>query len=368
MELPDLITQRLGEETIESAVSLGDEDLVCFTPTRCLLYRGEGLIGDESIDVYDSDIERLSRSEGRRKTSFALEYVDGSESFSVARDRGDPVLQRLLQSVIRAAGVIDPEESVTDAYRFSELTVIITDARLIKHVGAYVWDDEYEEYLFEEVTGLDFEEGSVATGVVLSVAGRPQRFKAPSDEAKLLRRSLTEALFEYYDVDSLPELNGALAENDDDADEDEGEGETVSATIELDDSISPLVGDEEEEATVETDAVRGIGESRDAAADETANDAGTADAVAGSTSSDAGTDEGTAREATATEDDQEGAAGGGSPAEGGAPAGSAVDPEEIEAMQTRLSNLTTAVKRQNELLKEQHETIHTLIEELQRRE
>jgi predicted transcriptional regulator len=329
MELPDLITQRLGEETIESAVSLGDEDLVCFTPTRCLLYRGEGLIGDESIDVYDSDIERLSRSEGRRKTSFALEYVDGSESFSVARDRGDPVLQRLLQSVIRAAGVIDPEESVTDAYRFSELTVIITDARLIKHVGAYVWDDEYEEYLFEEVTGLDFEEGSVATGVVLSVAGRPQRFKAPSDEAKLLRRSLTEALFEYYDVDSLPELNGALAENDDNADEDEGEGETVSATIELDDSISPLVGDEEEEeATVETDAVRGIGESRDAAADETADDAGTADAAAGS----------------------------------------AVDPEEIEAMQTRLSNLTTAVKRQNELLKEQHETIHTLIEELQRRE
>ncbi|PSQ63837.1 MAG: hypothetical protein BRD21_01315 [Halobacteriales archaeon SW_8_66_22] len=38
------------------------------------------------------------------------------------------------------------------------------------------------------------------------------------------------------------------------------------------------------------------------------------------------------------------------------------------AIQTQLTNLTTAVERQNELLKEQHETIRTLIDELQRRE
>lgn len=326
MEIPELIKEHLGDETIESAVGLGDEDLVCFTPSRALLYRGEGLIGDESIEVYDSDLERLSVSDGRRKMGFTLSYVDREESFSVSRDRGDAVLQRLLQSILRTQNVIEPEESVEDVYRFSELTVIITDARLVKHVGAYVWDADYEEYPFEEVTGLDFEEGSHATGIVLSVSGRPQRFKAPSDEAKLLRRSLTDALFEFYDVGSLSGLNDAVAENVDEEETDEVSA--VSSDIELDDGINPLVSDsEEEEATLDTDAVRGIGESREAAS-------------------------------AAVEE----------PPDGRGEATGAVDPEEIEAMQTKLSNLTTAVRRQNELLKEQHETIHTLIEELKRRE
>ena len=328
MEIPELIKKRLGDETIESAVGLGDEDLICFTPSRALLYRGEGLIGDESVDAYDSDVERLSVSDGRRKMGFTLLYVDREESFSVSRDRGDAILQRLLQSVLRTQNVIESEESVEDVYRFSELTVIITDKRLVKHIGAYVWDADYEEYPFEKVTGLDFEEGSVATGIVLSVSGRPQRFKAPNDEAELLRRSLTDALFEFYDVGSLSGLNDAVAEND----EEEPDGASaVSPDIELDDDITPLVSEPggEEETTLDTDTVRGIGES---------------------------SEEGAASAATEEPPDERSEAPG------------AVDSEEIEAMQAKLANLTTAVKRQNELLKKQHETIHTLIEELQRRE
>jgi hypothetical protein len=361
MEIPELIKQRLGDETIESAVSLGDEDLICFTPTRALLYRGEGLIGDESIDVYDSNVERLSVSEGRRKTGFVLAYVDREEKFSVSRDRGDAVMQRLLQSVLRTADVIDPEESVTDVYRFSELTVVITDGRLVKHVGAYVWDGDYEEHPFEEVTGLDFEDGSVATQIVVEVRGRPQRFKAPNDQAKLLERSLTDALSEYYEVGSLPALNDALADNlEEDAVEDQ---QPVASDIELDDSISPLVGDDgDEEEELDTDAIRGIGESSaDAAADDeddSADDGDGADDAEDDTAAEATEGAATAQAATeeASERADEAAGSGG------------VDPEDVEAIQTQLTNLTTAVERQNELLKQQHETIRTLIDELQRQE
>jgi len=368
MEIPDLIKQRLGEESLESAVSLGDEDLICFTPTRSLLYRGEGLIGDESVDVYDSNVERLNVSEGRRKTSFTLSYVDREESFSVASDRGDAVLQRLLQSVLRTGDVLDPEESVNDVYLFSELTIIITDGRLVKHIGAYVWDADYEEYPFDEVTGLDFEEGSVATQIVLAVAGRPQRFKAPSDEAKLLRRSLTNALCEYHDVGSLAQLQTALEQKA----PEESTDEAVSSDIELDDSISPLVGDDEE--TELDGAVREIGETRAEAAADADDEAATADAATGDEQPDAGENEAATAETTdgeqTTESGSESTAtrAGGATASGQAADASGVDAEEIEAMQTQLSNLTTAVKRQNDLLKEQHETIRKLIDELQRRE
>ena len=360
MEIPELIKQRLGDETIESAVSLGDEDLICFTPSRTLLYRGEGLIGDESIGVYDSNLERLNVSEGRRKTGFTLTYVDREEKFSVSRDRGDPVLQRLLQSVLRTAGVIDAEESVTDVYRFSELTVIITDARVVKHVGAYVWDGEYEEYPFAEVTNLDFEEGSVATQIVVSVAGRPQRFKAPNDQAKLLKRSLTNALSEYYEVGSLSQLDDALADNlEEDAVEDQ---QSVASDIELDDSISPLVGDDgDEEEELDTDAIRGIGESSaDAAADDEDDSADDGDGADDEAETAAEATEGTATAQAAPEEASEQAS--------EAAGSGGVDPEDVEVIQTQLTDLTTAVERQNELLKEQHETIRTLIDELQRRE
>lgn len=353
MEIPDLIKRRLGEESIESAVNLGDEDVICFTPSRALLYRGEGLIGDESVEEYDCNVERLNVSDGRRKTSVRLQYVDGEESFSVSSDRGEAVVQRLLQCVLRTANVLDPEESVQDAYRFSELTVIITDLRLVKHVGAYVWDGEFEEYPFGDVTGLDFEEGSVATQVVISVSGRPQRFKAPSDEAKLLRRALTNALCEYYEVGSLSQLNRVLEEKADASDDEESTEGSVASDIELDDSISPLVGDTDEEPTLEGE-VREIGESRP---EETATDS-------------AGAQSGTAEETTqqsTTARQSEPTRQATDTATSGQEAGG-VDPAEFEAMQTQVSKLTTAVKRQNELLKEQHGTIQQLIEELQRRD
>jgi hypothetical protein len=354
MEIPDLIKRRLGEESIESAVNLGDEDVICFTPSRALLYRGEGLIGDESVEEFDCNVERLNVSDGRRKMSFRLQYVDGEESFSVSSDRGEAVVQRLLQSILRTANVLDPDESVQDAYRFSELTIIITDQRLVKHVGAYVWDGEFEEYHFGDVTGLDFEKGSVATQIVLSVSGRPQRFKAPSDEAKLLRRALTNALCEYYEVGSLSQLNRVLDEKTED---DDSTDDSVASDIELDDSISPLVGDTDEEPALDGE-VREIGESRpeEPTADSTATQSETSDD--GDT-----TQPTTAQEETTTAQEETTTA----TTAGGQTAGW-VDPAEFEAMQTQVSKLTTAVKRQNELLKEQHQTIQQLIEELQRRE
>jgi len=348
MEIPDLIKRRLGEESIESAVSLGDEDVICFTPSRALLYRGEGLIGDESVEEYDCNVERLNVSEGRRKTTVRLQYVDGEESFSVSSDRGDAVVQRVLQSVLRTANVIESDEAVEDTYRFSELTIVITDRRLVKHVGAYVWDEDFEEFPFGDVTGLDFEEGSVATQIVLSVSGRPQRFKAPSDEAKLLRRALTNALCEYYEVGSLSALNRVLDEKTED---DESTDDSVTSDIELDDSISPLVGDTDEEPALEGE-VREIGESRP--------EESTAESPA--TQPDAADDGDTTQQTTAAQSETTTAT-----APGGQTAGG-VDPAEFEAMQTQVSKLTTAVKRQNELLKEQHQTIQELIEELQHRE
>ncbi|WP_336325276.1 DUF7115 domain-containing protein [Halovenus sp. HT40] len=357
MEIPDRITQAAEGETIQSAVSLGDEDVICFTPTRTLLYRGEGLLSDESVESYGHDIERLNVSEGRRKTTFALEYVDSVEKFKVTSSRTDQVLSRLLAGVLGTAGVLGDEESVAGVFLFSELTLIVTDSRLVKHVGAYVWDPDFEEYAFEDVTGLDFEEGSVATQIVISVSGRPERIKAPSDDARRLRQTLTNALFAYYDVDSLDALNekiGHKPEPDSEPTGTEGLG--------LDENISPLVGDtSEESADSETTAASPSTES------ETTSQESDSPTVAG---------DGPAvvtEESTDTAVPEESTASSGPGDATDAPAQHSGTAEELDELREQVAALTEAVEAQQEQLAEQsdelqtqRETIQQLIEELRR--
>lgn len=347
MEIPDRITQAADGETIQSAVSLGDEDVICFTPTRTLLYRGEGLLSDETVETYSHDVERLNLSEGRRKTTFALEYVDSVEKFKIASNRTDQVLSRLLAGVLGAAGVLGDEESVADVFRFSELTLIVTDARLVKHIGAYVWDPDFEEYTFGDVTGLEFEEGSVATQVVISVGGRPQRIKAPSDQAQRLRQTLTNALFAYHDVDSLDALNEKIGQQTEPSSEPTGSG-----GLGLDENISPLVGDDgdadEEPASAESDSAEGSDSPT------VAGDGPTVVAEEPATAEQQPTDSTSAEESTRTQPQQDTSA-------------------EIEELREQIGQLTEAVEAQQEQLAEQNEEIQTqretieqLIEELRR--
>jgi len=332
MEIPDRIAQQLEGETIQSAVNLGDEDLICFTPTRTILYNGEGLLSDESTEIFTHDVERLNVSEGRRKTKFSLEYVDSVESFSVSKKRGEQVLQRLLTGILGTKEVIAEEETVAGVFRFSELTLVITDQRLVKHIGSYVWDPDFEEYPFSSVTGLEFEEGSVATSAVISVDGRPERIKAPSDQAQTFRRTLTKALFAYHEVSSLEELNDAVRDESETAEPDDDIG------LGLDDSISPLVSnDEDEEEPSRTESE----ESTETVSDDSPR------LITNSSETETAADE-KAEDPTRTNQQ------------------SGIDPEEFEAMQEQVATLTEAVERQNEQLESQRETIETLIEELRK--
>ena len=372
MDIPDLVQQALGGEEIQAGVSLGDENAVCFTPTRALVYSGEGLISDEGVDEYPLEVERLGLKRGRRKTKFVFQYIDGRRSFSVPSNRGDDALERLLEGVLRIESVLDGRESVAGVYLFSELTLVVAEKRVVKHVGEALWDEDYEVYDFAEVTGLEFERTSVATRIVLDIRGHPQRVKVPNDDAALLRRTLQEALFEFHDVESLEKLNRRLGEDD--------EVDDVAATDETDDltfgsDIDPLVTEREEdlakgvenpfaaESTPEADPAEGsddptgAGPKEDASGDETTDEGSTEvdvtaefvddpDPEAGDDGADSGSDAADAGgEASAVPSD-------------------VATREDVRAVADRLEELTDAVDRQNELLERQHRAMKQLVERL----
>ncbi|AZH26501.1 DUF7115 domain-containing protein [Haloplanus aerogenes] len=328
MSLPEIVQSTLDGESVAARVGLGGDDLLLVTPTRTLVYRAEGLLSDEAVEEFPHDAEHVGVSEGRRKAKITLDYgLDGERTFSVPTKQLDQVLHPVLAGVFNARGITDPGETVKQTYRFSELTIVITSARLVRHIGAAVWDEEYEEYHFGDVTDLDFEEGSVATSVVITVDGHQERFKTPNDQARAVREGLVSAVCAYHNVDDLEELRAAMAEDEDDDESvpDTEDGDTVS----FGDGPDPLDTSGVDGDVEETD------EGMTTDTDRTAGDTATAE--------------------TASTERDEGFGGSGFQSAG------VVDDD---AVARELSELRKQVEAQNERLERQERTIRQLIEEL----
>lgn len=215
MGQPELVTSHLDDEEAVATVRLSGDDAVVFTPTRSLLYEAEGLISDESVSEFPHDVQTLTVRSGRRKVTIRFTYpIAGDRQLSVPKDALDAVLHYLLAGVLNAKGITGPGEAIRAVFRFNELTVVISSDRVVTNVGDHVWDQDYDEYPFDELTGIGFEEGSVATQIVLYVNGRSQRIKAPNDRVAEVKRALQEAVFEYYDVESMAEFEAAVAGDD----------------------------------------------------------------------------------------------------------------------------------------------------------
>lgn len=358
MSVPGIVQEALDGEGVEARIGLGGEDELFVTPTRTLVYRGEGLLRDESIEEYSHDAERLRFSEGRRKTAITLEYpIEGTREFTVPGDAATELFEALIEGVLTARGVIEDDEAVIAAYRFSELTLIVTDRRLVKHIGEAVYDDDFEEFRYEDVTDLTFETGNVAVQIVLTVDGRSERIKAPSDRGPEVRTRLENALWDYYDVSSNEELRAKLGdEGDSTADAgDDGDADPFGSGLDpLGAGDTTGSGDDPAE-TSESDAspAGGAGVAEHGAVDGPSDDGRPGDGAdtgrGGQVETRAEPDrEPTASEETAFEE------------AGFEPASSR---DELAA---EVAELRETVERQNELLAEQQRTIQQLIEELSR--
>lgn len=246
MSLPETLTEHLDGEEPVAEVTLGGEDRLVVTPTRTLVYRAEGLLSDETVEAFPHDAERITLTTSRRKAKLTLDYgLDGEETLSIPKGTLDDVLHPLLAGVLDAHGITDAGETVKRTFRFSELTLVITDRRVVKHIGQAVWDEEFEEYAFENVTDLDFEPGNVATSIVLTHGGRQERFKTPNDEARAVEAAITDALLSYHGVQSVEELRAAHA------DEDATEGDAAADTDSPFGEGPELFGEDEVDTTSE---------------------------------------------------------------------------------------------------------------------
>src|SRR6056297_2360653 len=357
MSVPGIVQSRLDGEQVAAQVALGGEDGLYVTRTRTLIYRADGLLSDESVEEYPHDAERIEISEGRRKSAISLDYgIDGQEKFKVPSNRLYEALHPVLAGVLNAADVTGPEETVKQTYQFSELTLVITSERVVKHVGAAVWDEDYEEFHFDDVTRLDVEEGSVSSQIIIESDGRPQRIKTPSDQTREVRERIERALVAYHDVNSYEAFAREQAAESDDAEEtdtaapnagtDDETADPLAGGVEPIEANPPELDDDgaiaDDETGVTSDEPAGTSRRAEGgaqtAASADADVGGSATASAGgddrAAQSDAGTVDDTAKtdaHDAATGDETEAVRTGQTPAESGQAGGNADDHRESDS-------------------------------------
>ncbi|WP_232686137.1 DUF7115 domain-containing protein [Halobacterium zhouii] len=299
MNAPALVQSTLGDEEVAAHVPLKGEDALFVTGTRTLVYTAEGLISDESVTEHSHDAERILVSDGRRKAKITLDYgLDGETELSVPSDALDDALHPIVAGVLNAADVTQPGETVKRTYRFSELTIVVTSDRVVKHVGAAVWEAECEQIGFDTVTGIDVEEGSVSSQLVLETTGRTQRIKAPNEQFRDVRETVEDAVYAYHDVSGAGEFE-QLNVNEEPSSDDSG------SEVEFGEGVDPIdtsgIDDEPpEEASREATAT--TGGSADASGGTETTDATAAD-TGGAAASKAGASEAGGDEANAERDE-----------------------------------------------------------------
>ena len=332
-ELPDLLARAVGDATVIDTIEIGGGDTIVITHEKTYVYRSDGLLKDESVETFEHAIERLSMRTKRRKHSIHLETMDSEDEFTVPAKIIDEVLEAMVEGVLLTNGTIEPDEELLSLFRFSELTLVVTDRRLFQHIGSAVWDDDFEAIEYDELSGLDFERGSVATQVILETHDRRRRVKVPNEHAGTVRRVIQDAVFAFHDIDSLQELRT----EDDDAD---------SETDEATDSVS----DDRAETAAPTDGDNGTSPD----ADDSFVSAGWSPADVSDVSG-GDDDKPQQRSITASSEDVSGNI-------ETAPS----DQEAVTALSERVETLSQQVERQTELIESQQELIEQLVDELRR--
>lgn len=349
MSQPQMVQSALEGEDVVARVALGGEDELYATPTRTLVYRSEGLLSDETVEEYPHTAERITASEGRRKGKITLDYgLDGEQSFGLSVKHLDRALHPVVEGVLKANDILAADEPVERLFRFSELTLVVSAGRVVKHIGSALWDGDFEEYRYDDVTDLQFEGGSVATSVVMTVDGRQERFKAPNDDARELRETLESALLSYWGVSSLDELREANEPEEDEPPAEDGE-------VSFGDGPDPLSANPAELSDEPKNATRS-----ESAPDEPVEAAANASASAGSVAQQVEA----SPQSVETEAETETTADADEGFEGSGFQSAAADADERVAEE--LAELRATVDRQGEEIRQQRELIEQLIEELRR--
>jgi len=338
-QLPDLLSEAVGDSTVIDTIDIGGGDTVAVTTETTYLYRSEGLLKDESVESFEHAVERLSVRTKRRKSSIRLETIDTEASFTVPSDIADQIIEAMMRGVLLTNGVVDPDEEVTALFRFSELTVVVTDRRLFEHVGGAVWDDDFETVEYGDLSGLDFERGSVATQVVLETRERRRRVKVPNEHSGTVRRIIQDAVFGFHDVESIDALRAKIApEEEDEPMGDPPDGPTGAGGVESDSN-----GAETASASDDRDEFVSAGWSPSADSDRTASSSRGGSDRAESAKSTRNSGPPTDRNDAVADRDTE-----------------------IAELTERVDALGERIDRQTELLEGQQELIEQLVDELRR--
>ena len=218
MELPDVISDMvLDDEIILSRTLISNSVEMIVTSTRLFLYRGTSLINTESFEEYKLNVDRISISPDRKKAQITLDYGSNRTiEFQAYRKYLDMIYEPLIRGVIHANNILQQGESIKKIYRKGELTVVLTNMKILKHIGTSLWDLDFENFNLETISRIYVAEGGSSSEVIIESNNRLHRIKTTTSVAQSLCDSSIIELISFHNFPTYLEFKKSLHSSSDD--------------------------------------------------------------------------------------------------------------------------------------------------------
>lgn len=201
MDIPGLLSDSIREEEkIVSRVLVASGTNMITTNERVFIHREEGIINNEIFEEYSLDVEQISVFSDKRKARVVLSYgLEGTREFSVYAKYYERVVDPLVRGVIKATGVVEPGELIRHVHRYGQLTIVLTDKQVLKHIGIALWSRDYESYRHEDIARIDIETGGASAEILIEYKGRIHRIKTDKERARRICVQARNCLALYRD-------------------------------------------------------------------------------------------------------------------------------------------------------------------------
>lgn len=219
MELPDVISDLiLDDETILSRTLISNGVELIVTSTRLFLYRGVGLINTESFEEYKLNVDRISISLDRKKAQIILDYGINRPSveFQAHRKYLDMIYDPLIRGAIHANNTLQQRESIKKICRKGELTIVLTNMKILKHIGTSLWDIDFESFDLETISKIYVDAGGISSELIIESNNRLHRIKTTANIAQSLCDSSINELISFHNFPTYSEFQKSSLSSSDD--------------------------------------------------------------------------------------------------------------------------------------------------------
>jgi hypothetical protein len=124
----------------------------------------------------------------------------------------------LIRGAIHAKNTLQQGESIKKICRKGELTIVLTNMKILKHIGTSLWDIDFESFDLETISKIYVDAGGISSELIIESNNRLHRIKTTANIAQSLCDSSINELISFHNFPTYSEFQKSSLSSSDDMD------------------------------------------------------------------------------------------------------------------------------------------------------